>query len=225
MQQIFVANPKGGCGKTMLSIHLASYYAHRGISVALCDHDPQKSSMDWVKTRPKNFPKINGIEFYNHTTLTNRFDVAIHDMPAGFGAKEGAEELVDIVGKHRLLIPVLPSPTDIKACLRFLMALNRSGLVEKNYQQIGLVANRVNVRTNYFKVLLAFLNQVNLPLVGYLRDTQNYVRSFSAGISLFDLPQRFVSRDLGQWQSILEWLEHSEVEDLFKEHIANIINV
>jgi chromosome partitioning protein len=85
MLQIFVANPKGGCGKTMLSIHLASYYAHRGKSVALCDHDPQQSSMDWIKTRPLNAPKISGVEFFNHNILTNRFDVAIHDMPAAFG--------------------------------------------------------------------------------------------------------------------------------------------
>ena len=99
------------------------------------------------------------------------------------------------------------------------------GLSWKNYQQIGLVANRVNVRTHYFKVLLAFLNQVNLPLVGYLRDTQNYVRSFSAGISIFDLPQRTVNRGLCQWQSILDWLEHREVEDLCKEQITQIIKV
>lgn len=221
MQQIFVANPKGGCGKTMLSIHLTSYYTHRGKSVALCDHDPQQSSLDWVKVRSASVPKINGVEFLKHNTLTKRFDIAIHDMPAAFGA----EELSGIIGNHRLLIPVLPSPADIKTCVRFLTDLNRRGLAEKNYQQIGLVANHVNVRTNYFKVLLAFLNQVNLPLVGYLRDTQNYARSFSAGVSLFDLPQHTVNRDLCQSQSILDWLEHSEVEDLFKEQITQIIKV
>ena len=136
-----------------------------------------------------------------------------------------AKELIKVIGKHRLLIPVLPAPTDIKACVRFLMDINRCGFVERNSQQIGLFANRVNVRTNYFKVLLAFLNQVNLPLVGYLRDTQNFVRACSAGLSLFDLPQRPVNHDLPQWQSILEWLESSEVEDLFKEEIAQIIKV
>ncbi|MFT5209292.1 MAG: chromosome partitioning protein [Flavobacterium sp.] len=176
----------------MLSIQLASYYAHRGKSVAL----------------------------FSHNKLTKGFDIAIHDMPGAFGA----EELRSIIGKHRLLIPVLPSPTDIKACVRFLMALNRNGLIEENYQQIGLIANRVNVRTNYFKVLLAFLNQVNLPLVGYLRDTQNYVRPFRTGISIFDLPRRSMNHDLCQWQSILDWLDHEEVEDQFREQITQIIS-
>lgn len=221
MQQIFVANPKGGCGKTMLSVHLAAYYAQRGLSVALCDHDPQQSSLDWVKTRPSSIPKIAGVQFYQHEILTHRFDVAIHDLPAAFGAEQLAEVLKD----HRLLIPVLPAPSDIKACVRFLMALNRNGLVESKAQQIGLVANRVNVRTNYFKVLLAFLNQVNLPLVGYLRDTQNYVRSFSAGLSIFDLPQRSVSHDLSQWETILEWLEEEEVPSPFMQQISDLLHV
>ena len=166
-------------------------------------------------------PKIAGIQFYQHEILTNRFDVAIHDLPAAFGA----EELGDVLKEHRLIIPVLPSPTDIKACVRFLMALNRSGLVESNAQRIGLVANRVNVRTNYFKVLLTFLNQVNLPLVGYLRDTQNYVRSFSAGLSIFDLPQRSVSNDLAQWEPILEWLEDNEVPSPFMQQISDLLHV
>ena len=217
MQQIFIVNPKGGCGKTMLSTQLAAYYAKLGLSVALCDRDPQQSSLDWVKTRPKHFPKVEGVQFYKHKVLTNRFDIVIHDMPAGIDI----ENLGETIAGHKVLIPVLPSPTDIKACLRFLMALNRSTTISN--QQIGLVANRVNVRTNYFKVLITFLNQVNLPLVGYLRDTQNYVRTASAGIGIFDLPQRAVNNDLLQWQPVLEWLAHDEVSDPFKQQISDLL--
>lgn len=202
MQQIFVANPKGGCGKTMLSVHLASYFARQGRSVALCDHDPQRSSLDWLRARPAHLPPIDGIEFFQHQLISNRYDIAIHDAPAG----HGADELMEMVGGHQLIIPVLPSATDIRACVRYLMALNRSGVVERNPGKIGLVANRVNLQTNYFKVLLTFLNEVNLPIVGYLRDTQNYIRAVNAGVSLFDLPPSAIKQDTQQWQPILEWL-------------------
>ena len=210
MQQIFVANPKGGCGKTMLSVHLASYFARQGLTVALCDHDPQRSSLDWLKARPAHLAPIEGIEFYQHPLLSNRFDIAIHDAPAG----HGADELIDMVAGHQLIIPVLPSATDIRACVRHLMALNRSGVVAQNPGNIGLVANRVNLKTNYFKVLLTFLNEVNLPIVGYLRDTQNYIRAINASVSLFDLPPGAVRQDTQQWEPILEWLAKPEPETI-----------
>lgn len=202
MQHIFLANPKGGCGKTMVSVNLAGYLARQGLTVALCDHDPQRSSLDWLKARPKMLPHIEGIEYFSHRILSNRFDVAIHDAPAG----HGAGELGDMVDGHRLLIPVLPSSTDIRACLRHLMGLHRSGLLERNQGNVGLIANRVNVKTNYFKVLLTFLNEVNLPVVGYLRDTQNYIRAGNAGLSIFDLPPSSTAKDRLQWEPIIEWL-------------------
>lgn len=207
MRQIYIANPKGGCGKTTLSIHLATYFASQGLSVALCDHDQQRSSIDWVKARPDYLPGITGIEFFRHKIVTNRFDIAIHDMPANCSV----EDLIGSLNGNQLIIPVLPSPTDIRACVRFLMALNRANLVEENPNRIGLVANRVNNRTSYSKVLSAFLNQVNLPVVGYLRDTQNYVRSIDAGVGIFDFPKKALQQDVQQWQSIIEWLEGSRL--------------
>lgn len=203
MQQIFLANPKGGCGKTMVSVNLAGYLASRGLSVALVDHDPQRSSLDWLRIRPASLPHIEGVEYFNHHILPNRFDVAIHDAPAG----HGAVELGHMVEGHRLLIPVLPSSTDIRACLRHLMSLHRSGLLERNRGKVGLIANRVNVKTNYFKVLLTFLSEVNLPVVGYLRDTQNYIRSGNAGLSIFDLPPSSTRQDRQQWEPIFEWMD------------------
>lgn len=205
MRQIFLANPKGGCGKTMVSVNLAGYFARQGLSVALCDHDPQRSATDWLKSRPRSLPAIEGIEYFSHHIMPNRFDVAIHDAPAG----HGAIELGDLIQGNLLLIPVLPSSTDIRACLRHLMGLHRSGLLERNKGHVGLIANRVNVKTNYFKVLLTFLSEVNLPVVGYLRDTQNYIRAGNAGLSIFDLPPSSTRADRQQWEPILEWLNSS----------------
>lgn len=190
----------------MLSVNLAAHYARQGFSVALCDHDPQRSSLDWLKSRPKSLSPIQGVEFFTHHIVSNRFDIVIHDAPAG----RGASELGEIVEGHQLLIPVLPSSTDIRACLRHLMGLHRTGVLERNQDKVGLVANRVNVKTNYFKVLMTFLNEVNLPVVGYLRDTQNYIRANNAGLSIFDLPPSSARRDRQQWEPILKWLEKSQ---------------
>ena len=45
------------------------------------------------------------------------------------------------------------------------------------------------------------------PVLGYLRDTQNYIHLAAHGLSLFDLSPGRVARDLEQWQGICAWLD------------------
>ena len=55
-------NAKGGSGKTTVATNLAGYFARKGASVALADFDPQGSSIDWLRQRRGNLPKIIGLE-------------------------------------------------------------------------------------------------------------------------------------------------------------------
>ena len=65
MRSILVLNAKGGSGKTTIATNLAGYYANQGKKVVLADFDPQGSSIDWLRQRRRNFPKIMGIEAYS----------------------------------------------------------------------------------------------------------------------------------------------------------------
>jgi cellulose biosynthesis protein BcsQ len=55
-----VANQKGGCGKTTLSMNIAGALAREGnYRVLLIDSDPQASAMQWRKnTEESGFPSI-----------------------------------------------------------------------------------------------------------------------------------------------------------------------
>ena len=106
----------------------------------------------------------------------------------------------------KLLIPVIPSPSDVLASLRFLMAMNMADLTKADIE-VGLVANRVRSNTEYTRSLYELLARMELPLVASIRDTQNYVCALDHGISLFDLPLQRVRQDLEQWQVLLQWLE------------------
>src|SRR5437773_6736478 len=60
MKTTLVLNPKGGAGKTTVAINLASYFASTGIPATVMDYDPQGSSLNWLRLRPLDAPKIHG---------------------------------------------------------------------------------------------------------------------------------------------------------------------
>ncbi len=208
MEQVFVANPKGGCGKTTISTQLAAYFAMRGQGVLLVDHDALKGSSDWLAGRPASQPKIAlAIAGVDAAVDGNGADWVVHDMPAAWSLEKVHDTLQ---AEDRVLIPVLASPNDIKACLRFIMRLHRSGMLERGIR-VGLIANRARTYTRYYKILQAFLSRLQLPLVTSLRDTQNYVRVMDAGLSIFDLPPNRVQADLAQWRPLIDWLCNSDL--------------
>ncbi len=43
-------------------------------------------------------------------------------------------------------------------------------------------------------------------MLGFLRDTQNYVHLAARGLTLWDVAPSRVERDLPQWEQILEWV-------------------
>lgn len=208
MPHIFVVNSKGGSGKTTITTQLASYYAKRGDSVVLADHDPQKSSCDWIAARPENCAKIQLIpaKLNELVAAPTENTIVIHDMPAGWIPTIDSP-VFEHNACHQMLIPMLPSPTDIKAGLRFIMALTRSGVLEKT-AKAALVANRTRSNIRYNNILMDFLHRVDLPLIGSVRDSQNYIRAIASGISIFDLPAGRMKADVEQWQPIIEWLEN-----------------
>ncbi len=209
MKHIVVMNPKGGCGKTTIATHIAVYASTMGLRVALVDHDKQQSSHDWLKSRPKYCADIGSIAAYDGAEITGDYDVMVHDMP---GAAV-SNHLSIASACDKLLIPVMPSPIDVKAALRLWMTLSNIGWLDNPNMDIGIVANRIKPNTKYMSTFDSFIERINIPRVATLRDTQNYIRSLDAGLSLFDLPPHRVAQDLAQWQPIMEWTGLFELDD------------
>lgn len=209
MKHIMVLNPKGGCGKTTIATHLAVYASTLGLRVALVDHDKQASSHDWILTRPRRCADITAIAAFDGQILEGDFDVAVHDMPAA-----SALDCDNIAEQcQKIIIPLMPSPIDIKAAMRLWTDLSVAGWFDDNQKDIGIVANRVKSNTKYVKKMDDFIASIGLPKIATLRDTQNYIRSLDAGLSLFDLPPGRVANDLVQWQPLMEWTGFFDIED------------
>ncbi len=207
MRRILVLNPKGGCGKSTLGTNLASYSAVHGEPVHLVDFDVQGSSMDWLAARPESASEIRGMladdkEFL----LPHGKGVMIMDAPAAVHGKQLKQY---VKRAQTLLIPVLPSPMDMRATAKFIEELLLVGRVSREKTRIAVVANRVREHTLIYHSLERFLGTLGIPFLTSLRDTQHYIRAAEQGLGLFELPAYEVRHDLEQWQPLLAWLESS----------------
>jgi chromosome partitioning protein len=200
-----VLNAKGGCGKSTLATNIASYFADEGYAVALADYDPQRSGLDWLDRRPANRPTIASVAGFRDglRKAPRNADFIIIDAPARSHGKE-LNELV----RHAetIVVPVLPSTIDIQASERFIKELKAVSKVERKQAKIGVVANRVRENTLIFEELDEYLTAARVPYLASLREAQNYVRAYTRGLGIFELPEYLAWPDWEQWEPLTKWL-------------------
>lgn len=209
MQTFVVANPKGGSGKSTVATSLAAALAQRGHSVMLGDIDRQQSARQWLRLRPPDVPAIHGWEVQADDIARPPRGTthAVLDTPAGLHGKL----LERVLKLHcRILVPVQPSLFDILATQQFLEGLLAEKQVRKGQSEVAVIGMRVDSRTRAASELERFFVGLDVPVLSYLRDTQNYVRCTAAGLTLFDVAPSRVATDLEQWQSIIDWAIQGE---------------
>ncbi len=204
MPIVVVANPKGGVGKSTLATNIAGYFASQGHSVMLGDADRQQSSRLWLNLRPATARPISTWEVSADLIAKPPKGTShvVLDTPAGL---HGWRFNDVIKMADRVIVPLQPSIFDIFATRDFLTQLAQNRHAGK--AKIGLVGMRVDARTIAADKLHEFVDSLDLPVLGYLRDTQNYVHLAAHGLSLFDVAQGRVEKDLEQWQPICHWLD------------------
>ena len=206
MRSIMVLNSKGGSGKSTVATNLASYYATQGNKVILVDLDPQASSLDWLSARPSGRSSISGINgALGQYRVPRNADYVIYDTPA---AVQGAELSALLRRAQSIIIPVLPSPIDMRAATPFVQKVLDNNRVARKEARVALIANRCRENYNIYQQLDSYLRKVRkAPFISVLRETQNYVRAAERGLGVFELPPYAVRKDLDQWDPIIRWLK------------------
>jgi len=206
MRSILVTNAKGGCGKSTLATNLAAYFASEGYATALADYDPQQSALAWLEERPRDYPEITGIPGFESGLrgISRNIDYLIMDAPA----RSHGAELTELVRRaESIIVPVLPSPIDMKAAHRFIDELLGTHKVTDRKARVAVVANRVRDDTLIFDELDEYLDSLKAPYVATLREAQNYIRAYQRGLGIHELPPYLAWPDWDQWEPILEWLD------------------
>lgn len=204
MPVIVIANPKGGVGKSTIATNLAGYFSRQGHNVMLGDVDVQQSSRSWLALRPASLSaigawQITGGQIAKPPKGTTH---VVLDTPAGLdGAR--LDQVLRIADK--VIVPLQASMFDILATQSFLQNL----LSRRGKFDVGVIGMRLNVRTRAADQLAHYVSSLSVPVLGHLRESQNYVQLAAMGATLWDVAPSRVEKDLAQWQELLAWTQTS----------------
>jgi chromosome partitioning protein len=206
MRHVMVLNAKGGCGKSTIATNIAVFFAREGHQVCIADYDHQRSSLDWLTQRPADLPPIAGVAAFEEglRSVPRSTDILVIDAPA----RVHGTELNELVRRaETIVVPVLPSSIDMKACAPFMAELLEIGKVSRKQARLALVANRVRESTLIYEDLDQYLSKLKIPYLGCLREAQNYVRAYARGMGVLELPEYLAAQDWKQWEPIGAWLD------------------
>ena len=201
MPVIVVANPKGGVGKSTLATNMAGYLAAQGHAVMLGDADRQQSSRHWLALRPPACRRSRpGRSSHGDVVRPPKGTThVVLDTPAGPArqASRRGDALAD-----KVLIPLQPSLFDIQATHAFIDDAARPP-AQRPRCSSAWSACACAKHTIANDQLHQFLDSCSVPVLAFLRDTQNYVHLAARGLTLWDVAPSRVERDLEQWEPII----------------------
>jgi chromosome partitioning protein len=209
MKTVVVANQKGGSGKSTVAVHLAAAAEHVGDGpIIISDTDPQGTAADWFNQRKKaglNSP------LYSSLTLSDLGDkiqalgaagasyLFIDTAPSIGAVNEDLFALADLI-----LIPLNPTPADLRSLVKGLPMVRKSG------KQFHFVLSRVrpNLRNNEGTVVA--LDALGLVLSTRMHERVIYSETFAHGKTALEIDPKGVAaqEQASLWSSLKEKLEN-----------------
>lgn len=217
MNTTLVINRKGGAGKTTVATNLASYFASHSVATTIMDYDPQGSSLNWLRSRAPQSPRIHAANGapgrYGHLRSFDMYvppetQQLVIDAPAGSSGVL-LQEMID--RSHCIVVPVVPSVIDIHATGNFIKDLLGTARIRCGEIRLAVVANKVRVTMPAYQPLLRFLDSINVRLQARLLDSDVYLKAAEAGLSIFEYDPNLTLAERKQFGPIVEWVtgEHA----------------
>jgi chromosome partitioning protein len=211
MKTIVVANQKGGSGKSTITVHLAVAAEHAGHGpIILSDTDPQGTSGDWFNQRKKSglnqplYAPLIVSELRNKIQALSEAGAAylfIDTAPSIGVVNADLFALADLI-----LIPLNPTPADLRALVKGLPLVRQSG---KPFSFV-LARVRANLRNNEGTALA--LEALGLVLPTRMHERVIYSETFAHGKTALEIdPNGIAAQEVvALWQAVKARLEENE---------------
>lgn len=180
MKTIVIANQKGGSGKSTITVHLAAAAEKAGNGPAvISDTDPQGTASDWFNQRKKagiETPRYSALSLADLSGRVQALGEAgasylfIDTAPSIGAVNADLFALADLI-----LIPLNPTPADLRALVKGLPLVRQSG---KPFQFV-LTRVRPNLRNNDGAALA--LDALGLVLATRMHERVIYAETFAHG--------------------------------------------
>lgn len=186
MKTIVIANQKGGSGKSTLTVHLAAAAeAANDGPVIITDTDPQGTAGDWFNQRKKagiDTPRYAPIALPELSDKVQALDAAgasylfIDTAPS-----VGAVNAELFAAADMILIPLNPTPADLRALVKGLPLIKKSG---KPFTFV-LTRVRPNLRNNDGTAMA--LEALGLVLPTRMHERVIYSETFAHGRTALEI--------------------------------------
>lgn len=211
MKTIVIANQKGGSGKSTVTVHLAAAAEHAGNGpVVISDTDPQGTAGDWFNQRKKagiDGPLYAPLALSELTDKIRSLDKAgaaylfIDTAPSIGSVNAELFALADLI-----LIPLNPTPADLRALVKGLPLVKQSG---KPFSFV-LARVRANLKNNEGAAIA--LEALGLVLPARMHERVIYAETFAHGKTALEIDPKGVAAQevLALWQSVRDKMEERE---------------
>lgn len=189
---IALANLKGGCGKTTLSINLASGLARRA-EVGLIDADPQGALRHWSGwgEAKSGLPRLFDDHDDAHRNLEHareHCEYVIVDCPPSLDMNV---TIALLEHSHQVLIPVLPSPLDLWASADTVEAVNKARENGNSELSAYLLLNQTEPRSAMTRAMQNAVSGLGLPVLpSAVRRRAAFRTAVVEGVSVYQLGGR-----------------------------------
>lgn len=214
MKTIVVHNPKGGSGKSTLTVHVADAAEHAGEGpVIISDADPQGTAADWFNQRKKvniNTPRYVELALSNCQEKVRDLNAVgasylfIDTTPSR--AEKGSVNEALLKLADLILIPLNPTAADLRSLVKGLPLIRDSG---KPFHFM-LARVRPNLKNN--DGTAAALEALGLVLPTRMHERVIYSDTFAHGRTALDTePNGTAARELSAlWADLKDKLRKLE---------------